>query len=448
MKSLPLTLLACLLISCAGCSSTAESTSDTSQAFVNNQPPEGFLAIFDGKTLDGWGGGETKDPDWFGTLDYDTWHNYRVEKLEQVEKHWRVEDGELISDGKGPHLVSNRYYGDFEMYVDWKLMTAGGDSGIYVRHCPQVQIWDPNHKPAHKHGADKGSGGLWNNKKAGKDPSVLADNPIGQWNRMYIRMVGPYITVVLNDKTVVDNIELENYFHRDRPVYAEGPIHLQTHGSETRFKNVFVRRMSHAESDKVLAEINGEDEEEFTSLFNGKDLTGWTGATDSYEVIDGAIQCKQDFGGNLLTKKQYEDFVVRLQFKTPPGGNNGLAIRMPNDAQEYPANIAMELQILDDNHIMYAKLKPEQYHGSAYGIKPAHQGFLRPACQWNTQEVTVKGSKITVVLNGYTILETDLSKDAAADHPSRANSKGHFGFTGHFDQVKFRNIRIKELKDE
>lgn len=422
-----------------------------SHAQENNQPPEGFLAIFNGEDLTGWGGGETKDPEWFSTLDYDTWHNWRVEKLEQVEKHWRVEDGELISDGKGPHLVSNRYYGDFEMYVDWKLMTAGGDSGIYVRHCPQVQIWDPGHKPAHKHGADKGSGGLWNNKKAGRDPSVLADNPIGEWNRMYIRMVGPFITVVLNGKTVVDNVELENYFHRDQPVYAEGPVHLQTHGSETRFRNVFVRRLSHKESDTILAEINGDDEKDFTSLFNGKDLTGWVGATDSYEVVDGAIQCKQDFGGNLLTEKQYEDFVVRLQFKTPPGANNGLAIRMPTaDPKEYPDNIALELQILDDNHIMYAKLRDNQYHGSAYGIKAAHRGFLRPACQWNTQEVTVKGDHVTVVLNGYTILETHLKKDAPDDHPSKADTftKGHFGFTGHFDQVKFQEIRIKELKSE
>lgn len=417
----------------------------TAHAQENNQPPEGFLAIFNGENLDGWGGGETKDPEWFSTLDYDTWHNYRVEKLEQVQKHWRVANGELISDGKGPHLVSNRYYGDFEMYVDWRLMTPGGDSGIYLRHCPQVQLWDPNHQPAHKHGADKGSGGLWNNKKAGKDPSQRADNPIGKWNRMHIRMVGPYVTITLNGKTVIDNVELENFFHRDQPVYAAGPIHLQTHGGETRFRNIFVRRLSHKESDAILAQINGDDEKEFTSLFNGKDLTGWIGAADAYEVADGAIQCKQDFGGNLLTEKEYEDFVVRLQFKTPPGGNNGLAIRMPNDAKEYPANVALELQVLDDNHIAYAKLKPEQYHGSAYGIKPAHKGFLRPACQWNTQEVTVKGDYIKVVLNGYTILETHLNKDAPADHPYHSRTKGHFGFTGHFDQVKFRDIRIKEL---
>lgn len=413
----------------------------------NNQPPEGFLALFDGKTLDGWGGGETKDPQWFETLDYDTWHNYRVKLEEQVVKHWRVENGELISDGKGPHLVNDRYYGDFEMWVDWKLMTAGGDSGIYLRHCPQVQLWDPNHIPAHKHGSDKGSGGLWNNQKAGKDPSVLADKPIGQWNRMYIRMVGPYVTVILNDKTVVDNIELENYYHRDQPVYSEGPIHLQTHGSETRFKNIFIRRLSYEESDKLLAQINGNDEDQFTSLFNGKDFTGWTGALNAYEIVDGTIQCKQDFGGNLVTEKQYDNYIVRLQFKTPPGGNNGLAIRTPN-ANAVPANEALELQVLDDNHIMYAKLKDSQYHGSAYGIKAAHRGFLRPACQWNTQEVTVNGSHIKVVLNGYTILETDLSKDAPEGHPARSRTTGHFGFTGHYDQVQFRNIRIKELKAE
>ena len=437
-KPLAIAVAACLLVLATA----------SAQAQENNQPPEGFLAIFDGESLDGWGGGETKDPEWFSTLDYDTWHDYRVKKLEEVEKHWRVENGELISDGKGPHLVSNRYYGDFEMWVDWKLMTAGGDSGIYLRHCPQVQLWDPNHKPAHKHGSDKGSGGLWNNKKYQRHPSEVADKPIGEWNRMYIRMVGPYVTVILNGKTVVDNVILENYYHRDQPVYSEGPIHLQTHGSETRFRNIFVRRLSYQESDKLLAEIAG-DEKDFTPIFNGKDLTGWAGATDAYEVKNGAIVCKQDFGGNLLTEKQYDDFVVRLQFKTPPGGNNGLAIRMPEiDGKTYPTEVALELQILDDNHIMYAKLRDNQYHGSAYGIKGAHKGFLRPACQWNTQEVTVKGDYIKVVLNGYTILETHLKKDAPEEHPAKSDEfvKGHFGFTGHFDQVQFRNIRIKPLK--
>ncbi|MGB0768542.1 MAG: family 16 glycoside hydrolase, partial [Phycisphaeraceae bacterium] len=108
-----------------------------------------------------------------------------------------------------------------------------------------------------------------------------------------------------------------------------------------------------------------------------------------------------------------------------------------------------EMKILDDNHIMYAKLGDDQYHGSAYGIKGAHRGYLRPACQWNTQQVTVDGDRVTVVLNGYTILETQLKIDAPEGNPAKADTftKGHFGFTGHFDQVKFRNLRIKELGD-
>ena len=416
------------------------------QAQENNQPPKGFLPLFNGMDLEGWTGGTTQDPVKLSAklkdMTREQWQAYRDEMEAKIEKHWRVENGELISDGKGPHLVTWRQYADFEMWVDWKLMSAGGDSGVYVRDTPQIQIWDPNHKPAHKHGSDKGSGGLWNNKKHPRDPSQLADNPIGEWNRMYIRMVGPYCTVILNDKKVVDNVVLENFFDRNKPVYATGRIHLQTHGSETRFRNVFVRRLSSEESNELLTEIAGDDDT-FTPLFNGKDLAGWTGATANYEVKDGAIYCKRDHGGNLITEKQYSDFTVRLEFNTPPAGNNGLAIRTP-DAESVPAADALELQVLDDNHIAYVDLEPYQYHGSAYGIAPALQGYLRPAGQWNYQQVTVKGDHVMVELNGYTILDVKLKEAAPDDHPAKTFTKGHFGFSGHDDPVGFRNIRIKE----
>ena len=200
----------------------------------NNQPPEGFLAIFNGVDLKGWGGGETKDPEWFSTLDYDTWDDYAKKMKEKVEQHWRVEDGVLISDGKGRTssptgtTVISRCgsTGPCQQAATQASTFATArrfNSGTRITSCVSTRL-------------DKGSGGLWNNKKAGKDPGQLADNPIGEWNRMYIRMVGPYVTVILNGKKVIDNVELENY-HRDQPVYSEGPIHLQTHGSETRFKN-------------------------------------------------------------------------------------------------------------------------------------------------------------------------------------------------------------------
>jgi hypothetical protein len=333
------------------------------------------------------------------------------------------------------------------LWVDW-LIGPKGDSGIYLRGTPQVQIWDPTDPDAFHHGSDKGSGALWNNKEHGKFPPEVADSPIGQWNRMFIRMVGPYVTVKLNGKVVVDRVVMENYYKNDSPIFPRGPIYLQTHGAETRFRNVFLREIPADEANQLLADIEG-DQHEFESLFNGKDLSGWIGATDDFEVIDGAIQSKKGAESNLLTRDEYDNFVVRLEIKTPPGGNNGLAIRAasPDDS---PAYDAIEIQVLDNSNGQYRDLEPYQVHGSLYGLAPALRGFLRPAGEWNYQEVTVDGDNIIVRLNGYEILNADLSKvrqqplDGKA-HPGASRTRGHFGFAGHHDPVAFRNIRIKKL---
>lgn len=407
----------------------------------NNNPPEGFTALFNGENLAGWTGGTTRDPRQIAAMSADEREAYEKQMQAAIKQHWYVEDGELVSDGQEPHLVTTKDYGDFEMWVDWKLQ-ANGDSGVYVRGCPQIQIWDPTNVQAHRHGADKGSGGLWNNTTHERFPSEVADLPIGEWNRMYLRVVGEYVTVKLNGITVVDNVVMENYFDRALPLFKTGTIHLQTHGSETRFRNVFVRELPAAESNELLAQISG-GKAGFESLFNGEDLTGWIGATANYEVVDGAIRCKAGHGGNLITQETYADFVVRLEFKLPPGGNNGLAIRTPN-AQVDPAHQAMELQVLDDTAEKYANLQPYQFHGSAYTIAPAHRGYLRPVGQWNYQEVRVVGDHVTVTLNGFKILDVH-TKQAKPDHPFNSRSEGHFGFCGHNDPVEFRNIRIKEL---
>ena len=186
----------------------------------------------------------------------------------------------------------------------------------------------------------------------------------------------------------------------------------------------------------------------FTSIFNGRDLTGWTGAVDGYEVKDGAIACKAGQGGTLFTTRQYRNFVVRLEFRLPPAGNNGLAIRYPGAGDS--AYVGMtELQVLDDGDPKYANLDPRQAHGSAYGMVAAKRGALKPVGQWNEQEVTVVGSTIKVVLNGTVILDTDLATVttfmADSPHPGKDRTEGHFGFAGHNDPVAFRNIRIREL---
>jgi len=193
------------------------------------------------------------------------------------------------------------------------------------------------------------------------------------------------------------------------------------------------------------------DNDGFVSIFNGKDFTGWAGPVENYEVKDGAIVCKPHKGGTIYTTEEYGDFVVRLEFKIPPGGNNGLAIRYPGTGDT--AYVGMcELQVLDDNYEkVKGKIDARQVHGSAYGMVAAKRGFQKPIGEWNSQEVTVKGSTIKVVLNGEVILDTDLSKVdmenvmAKKQHPGVTRTSGHFGFAGHSDPVEFRNIFIKKL---
>lgn len=392
-------------------------------------PPEGFDAIFNGKDLEGWYGGETRDPSFSKGWGEPRWSGYTNQLHEAVAKHWRIENGELIGNGAGPDLVCWGQYSDFEMWIDWKV-SKYGESGISLRHQPGVALWDTTSAALKQRGANKGSGGLSQNKRQGQFPSQHADQPTGQWNRMYIRMVGPYITVILNDKKVLDNIALENAYAPGSPIDPRGSIHLRTRGGEVRFRNIAVRELSDQASNTVLNEA-AEDENDFMPLLNGKDLSGWIGTTSSYELIEGGIRCKRGGGGYMITEKQYRDFVVRLEIKLPPGGNNGLAIRAPGPGG------AMELQVLDDPHKKFKNLKPDQYHGSAYGIKPAYPGYLRTTGQWNYQEVYVKGDHIRVVLNGYEILNVRL-KEAAPNNAAAMRVQGHFGFISHNDPVAFR----------
>ena len=416
----------------------------TGAALADPQPPEGFTAIFNGKNLDGWHGNNPHT-----TVRAEDPEKSIAEQQEEFKAHWSVENGELVNDGHGPYATTDKDYGDIEFHIDYKTV-ADADSGIYLRGAPQVQIWDSTRtdEKALKNGNDKGSGGLWNNSAGtnGKDPLVLADKPFGEWNSFRIRQIGSRTWVWLNGKQVVDNAIMENYWDKTRktPLPDTGPIHLQTHGGEIRWKNLFLREIPTDEATEILRS----DDEGFTSIFNGKDFTGWTGATDNYEIVDGAIRCKDGSGGVLHTEESYADFVVRLEFKVPPGGNNGLAIRYPGNGNAAYAGMT-ELQVLDNTAEKYAKLDERQYHGSAYGMVAATRGYLRPVGEWNYQEVTVKGSTIKVELNGSVILDADLSevKEFMGDkaHPGLKLKEGAFGFAGHKDPVEFRNIAIKKL---
>ncbi len=414
---------------------------------ADNVPPEGFVALFTAKDLAGWHGYDTKDPRKFQALTAEEQEAERVKSREDIQKHWSIDGADLVNDGHGLYLTTDKNYGDYELWIDYKTVPKA-DSGIYLKGTPQVQIWDFTDPSKFSLGADKGSGGLWNNSpgKPGKDPLVLADKPLGEWNRFHIVQIGARTTIHLNDKLVVDNAILENYYDRALPLIPKGPIQLQTHGGEIRWKNIFLREIPIAEATKMLEKDKAS--EGTTSIFNGTDLTGWAGAVENYEVADGAIRCKPGKGGVLHTKDEYSDFFVALEFKVPPSGNNGLAIRYPGEGDT--AYVGMcELQVLDNDHKNYANLDKRQYHGSAYGMAPAALGYQRPTGEWNYQEVTVVGSTIKVELNGNLILDTDLSKIteymANSPHPGKDRVKGYFGFAGHGDAVLFRNVRIKSL---
>jgi hypothetical protein len=404
-----------------------------------NQPPEGFVALFNGNDLTGWKGllkGPYDNPDKRAALSPEERAKLQQEADENMRAHWKVEDGVLVFDGKGRSLCTAKDYGDFEMLVDWKIL-KGGDSGIYLRGSPQVQIWDTGRTLS---GAQVGSGGLYNNQKNPRNPSKCADKPVGEWNSFRIIMIGDKVTVYLNDELVVDNVVMENYWDRKKPIYPTGQIELQNHGNFLYFRNIYIREILPAE----------EKLEGFVPLFNGRDMTGWTGNTNGYYAKDGMMICDpKKAGGNVYTADEYSNFTLRFDFKLTPGANNGLGIRAPLTGDA--AYVGMEIQILEDSHPKYAGLQPYQFHGSIYGVVPAKRDCLKPVGEWNTEEVTARGRQVTVKVNGKTIVDADIDKASTPqtmdhrDHPGLKRDKGHIGFLGHGDYLEFRNIRIKTL---
>jgi len=629
-------------------------------------PPAGFTALFNGRDLSGWRGRPHLDP----ARDADGGAEERAARQQQwnddLAAHWRVEGGEIVSDGQGVFLTTDRDYGDCELVLEWMMPAPCADSGIYLRGQPQVQLWDPACERDFKHGCEQGSGGLWNNPadSPGRFPRVKADRPIGEWNAMRILMQGDLVTVELNGATVVDRVPLANYFARGQPLPATGPIQIQTHGAPMRVRNIFIRDLAAGdarafdlaapgwrdlgEDDFVdvncapdtwtwsadgvrctgkpvgvirtrqplsnfemslewrhlsdggnsgvflwsplevlesikpgqlppggievqvldhgytaayekssgkkadwfttdgdvfpvgsstmkpfppvapngqrsfptsrhsrgypawnhyfIRAIDGEvrlwvnghqvsggaecrpatgylclesegapvefrrlklrpldpntasgppaataSEAGFVSLFDGATLAGWQGDVAGYEVVDGQIRCKKGAGGKLLTTGEYDDFVLRFEFRLTPGANNGLGIRAPLEGDA--AFAGMELQILDDGNPKWGTLQPWQMHGSIYGVVPAERGCLKPAGEWNTEEVTVKGSQVTVVVNGRQIVDADIApfRDGrptpdGKPHPGLQRTTGHIGFLGHGDEVHFRNIRVRGLR--
>lgn len=218
--------------------------SSASPGLLMADPPEGFVALFNGKDLTGWKG-LVADPEKRAVMKPEELAQGQKAADEKMNAHWSVVDGELVYDGKGDSLCTIRDYGDFELYVDWKIL-EGGDSGIYLRGSPQIQIWDTKFEKYKSLGADKGSGALWNNQVHPRFPLKNADRPVGEWNTFFIRMVGNKVSVKLNEVLVTDNVEMENIWDRKKPIYPRGQIELQNHGNTLWFRNIYLLELESA----------------------------------------------------------------------------------------------------------------------------------------------------------------------------------------------------------
>ena len=359
------------------------------------------VSLFNGKDLTGWKGG-----------------------------NYVVEDGAIVC--KGGNLVTEKQYANYVFEFEF-LLPAGGNNGLGI-HYPgkggpsgagmELQILDNKH-PKYAKLVDSQYHGSLYKLKAAKRGHL---KPAGEWNRQKVTVNGPKVQVVLNGVEIL-NANLDE-INKEKPKHngakrRSGHICFCGHGSPVKFRNITILELP-----------------ESVSLFNGKDLTGWK--KGNYVVEDGALVCK---GGNLVTEKEYSNYVFEFDFLLPPGGNNGLGVHYPGSGDA--AYTGMELQILDNSHERYAKLKDYQYHGSLYTLKAAKRGHLKPVGEWNRQKVTVNGPSVKVVLNGVEILDANLDEinKEKPKHNGAKRRSGHLCFCGHGAPVKFKNITILELPE-
>jgi hypothetical protein len=269
------------------------------------KPPEGFRAIFSGRDLSGWYG---LNPHSAVRLSGAAKEANLAQQRAEFAQHWRTENGELVNDGHGPYATTEEEFGDIELHLEYKTVPKA-DSGIYLRGTPQVQIWDWNQgfdprRPTRK--PHLGSGGLFNNTPGtpGRDPLVHADRPFGEWNQFRIRQIGDRTWVWLNDKLVVDGAAMENYWDRGQPLPAKGPIMLQTHGGEIRWRNIFVRTIGPEEAQETL---HAEADQRKAALAKSLTLHASFDRVLDADFARGDRTCYVQQGGELVQAAPHDD---------------------------------------------------------------------------------------------------------------------------------------------
>ena len=363
-----------------------------------------------------------------------------------MAKNWTATGGVLTGAADAGVIGSAKNYENFELILEWK---TEAEAGLGVRSIPQIAL------------GGKNSGALTGNRLHDNTSPKAAANSPREWNTMQVKVVSDRVTVLLNGVTTAENVILENACNREIPAYAQGQLLLIAGKAPVSVREMYVRELPATPRFELSEE---EAHEGFEVLFDGMSMHKWTGNTTNYVPVDGTIYVTAQYGGsgNLYTKKEYGDFVLRFEFAFDREGvNNGIGIRTPMGVDA--AYHGMEIQVLDHDAPIYKNLRVYQQHGSVYGIIPAKRVKFPPLGTWNVEEIRAVGDRITVTVNGEVILDGDIRQacqghNVAPDggknnpytvdhknHPGLFNASGHIGLLGHGAGIKFRNIRIKEL---
>ncbi len=367
---------------------------------------------------------------------------------EEIKTHWKVEKGEIVNDGKGAYLTTDKDYGDIELLIDYKMYPKG-DSGIYLRATPQVQIWDYTKEGGKWNlGADKGSGGLWNNSPGspGKDPLVLADKPFGEWNSF------PHPPTRRTDHGVSQRqarrqqrppgelLEPQDAAVEERSDPAANARQRDPLAQHLRPRDPLRTRPTNCCA-------NSATRKGFEDVFNGKDFDGWAGPIDNYRgqgrghPVQAAARAAPSTPrrNTAISSPGWSSSCPRAATTAWPSATPATATP--------PTSACASCKCWTTPTRASIRGRPTARPTAWW---PLTRGYQRPIGEWNYQEVTVKGPTIKVELNGTVILDCDLSKVteymANSTHPGKDRTSGHFGFAGHNDPVAFRNIQIKRLE--
>ena len=405
-----------------------------------SQAEEGWSSLFDGETLAGWTNANGKPV---------------------AEGGWVAKDGVLHRAGRSGDLYSAKEYSDFELRWDWKI-SAKGNSGVKYRVTrygesllgPEYQVLDPRHadgaKPSHRAGA------LYDLVPSSDENSV---KPVGEWNTSRVVARGGHLQHYMNGQLVVDievgsdlwnEVHAKSKFkkHADFAANSKGRIFFQDHGDEVWYRNIAIKELT----------AQAGDSKAWTSLFNGKDLSGWSvkSGKATYRVEGNCIVGTTEDGSPntfLTTDQQYDNFELEFEVKVHDKLNSGVMLRslLKNiDKDQYGGRIfgpQCEIEASGPNGAESGYI-----YGEATG-----RGWLTPKDQliahkvmkdgeWNHFRVIANGANFKTWINGKAI------SDLTDEEIFKTNPKGHIGLqvhgigkgTGPFS-VAWRNLRIKEL---